>query len=80
MAKYKFEDLVIELENPKIINIGNNGFKIGDKTVMVYADLSNGTATMYRVYMGDMENFDGWNDEDLQAFAVAQLETFKVIE
>jgi hypothetical protein len=78
MAKYKFEDLVIELENPKIINIGNNGFKIGDKTVMVYADLSNGTATMYRVYMGDMENTDHWTDETVIAFATQQLETFKI--
>ncbi len=78
MAKYKFEDLGIELENPEIINVGNNGFKIGDKTVMVYADLSNGTATMYRVYMGDMPNTDNWTDETAIAFATAQLETFKI--
>jgi hypothetical protein len=78
MAKYKFEDLGIELENPTIINVGNNGFKIGDKTVMVYADLSNGTAIMYRVYMGDMQNTDHWTDETVIAFATQQLETFKI--
>jgi hypothetical protein len=78
MAKYKFEDLGIEIENPTIINVGNNGFKIGDKTVMVYADLSNGTSIMYRVYMGDMQNTDHWTDETVIAFATQQLETFKI--
>lgn len=78
MKKYRFENFDIELVNPTIEKVGNNGYANGDEFVTVWANLSTGTATLYRVVLGQMENFDGWDDEDVHNFAVAQLETFRV--
>jgi hypothetical protein len=80
MKKYRFENFNVELVNPTIEKVGNNGFANGDEFVTVWANLYTGGATLYRVELGQMENFDGWGDEDVMDFAVAQLETFLVAE
>lgn len=67
----------IELNNPTIKNVGNEGYKNGDEFINVYADIIS-DGNLYILPIGKMENTDDWTDEDVMQFATEQLETFKI--
>ena len=77
--KYKFENFNVELINPTIEDV-QASYKLDSVNVQVHATLKANDNKLFGVYMEDMENTDNWTDETVIAFAVAQLETFKVIE
>jgi len=76
MSKYLIPDFC-EVENPVIEGLIPS-FKLGDETVKVKGTILAGELVLYPVYFGEMENTYDWADEDVLAFAVAQLETFKI--
>jgi hypothetical protein len=77
MATYKFQNHNSLLIDP-IIESVKSSFSIGDETVSVSAVLNSNGSKLFWVDLGQMPNTDTWTDEDLQAFAESQLETFKV--
>lgn len=77
MATYKFDNHNVELIDPIITKI-KSSFSIGDQYVNVSAILNSNGNKLYWVDLGQMPNTDTWGDDELQAFALESLETFKV--
>jgi hypothetical protein len=77
MAKYKFQNFNAELIDPTIESV-KPSYVLGGETVRVTATLNANDNKLFGVYLGEMENTDDWTDVEVMAFAVAQLETFKV--
>ena len=75
--KYKFENFNVELLDPKIEAV-KPSYILGSDTVKVHATLNANENKLFGVYLGEMENTDNWGDVEVMAFAVAQLEKFKV--
>jgi len=74
---YKFQNFNAELIDPTIESV-STAFTIGAETVTVTAVLNVSGGKLYGVELGQMPNTDTWGDAEVQAFATAQLETFKV--
>ena len=79
MKKYRFENFNVELVNPTIETLTPT-YSIGSETVKVHATLNANENRLFGVFLGEMENTDGWGDSDVMDFAVNQLETFLVVE
>jgi len=77
MAKYKFENFKAELENPAIESVKPT-YVLGSDFVDVYATLNANGNKLFGVFLGQMENTDGWSDKEVMDFALAQLENFLV--
>lgn len=77
MANYKFQAFQSELIDPTIESVSTS-FTIGAETVTVTAVLNVSGGKLYGVELGQMPNSEAWGDEEVQAFALAQLQTFKV--
>ena len=75
--KYKFENFNAELINPVIEDVQAT-YKLDSINVQVHATLNANDNKLFGVYLGEMENTDDWTDAEVMAFAVAQLEKFKV--
>ena len=75
--KYKFENFNAELVNPTIEDV-QASYKLDSVNVQVHATLNANDNKLFGVYLGEMENTEDWSDDEVMAFAVAQLETFKV--
>ena len=75
--KYKFENFNVELINPVIEDVQAT-YKLDSVNVQVHATLNANDNKLFGVYLGEMENTEDWSDDEVMAFAVAQLETFKV--
>ena len=75
--KYKFENFNAELTDPTIESV-TTSFTLGSEFVTIHATLNANDNKLFGVYLGEMENTGNWTDVDVMAFAVAQLETFKV--
>ena len=75
--KYKFENFNAELVNPVIEDVQAT-YKLDSVNVQVHATLNANENKLFGVYLGEMENTDDWTDVEVMAFAVAQLEKFKV--
>ena len=74
---YKFENFSAELVNPTIENVQPT-YEIGSDTVNVTATLNANGNKLFNVNLGQMDNTEDWGDDEVLAFAVAQLETFLV--
>ena len=74
---YKFPNFQAELIDPIIEDV-RSSFVIGGQAVQVSATLNANGNKLYHVDLGVMDNTDNWGDDEVMAFAVAQLETFKV--
>jgi len=75
--KYKFENFNAELVNPTIEDV-QASYKLDSVNVQIHATLNANENKLFGVYLGEMENTADWSDVEVMAFAVAQLETFKV--
>lgn len=75
--KYKFENFNVELLDPKIEAV-KPSYILGSDTVKVTATLNANENKLFGVYLGEMKNTENWGDSEVMAFAVAQLEKFKV--
>tara|TARA_R110000772_G_scaffold123755_4_gene230149 strand:- start:861 stop:1091 length:231 start_codon:yes stop_codon:yes gene_type:complete len=74
---YKFKAFESELSNPTIESV-STAFTIGGEFVTITVILNANGSKLYGVELGQMPNTDTWGDAEVQAFALAQLETFKV--
>jgi hypothetical protein len=79
MTKYKFQNFNVELIDP-VIETVKPSYVLGSETVIVTATLNASGNRLFGVFLGQMENTEDWGDKEVMAFAVVQLETFKVIE
>jgi len=79
MKTYKFKNLSVELIDPVIEDI-KASFTIGAKSVDVTATLNANGNKLFGVNLGQMPNKEAWGDEDVTAFATAQLEGFKIVQ
>ena len=67
------------VENPTLKKI-TASYSLELNTVTVTAILYGDGYNIGFIELGEMENTDSWNDEDVMKFAVEQLESFKVVE
>lgn len=74
---YKFSNFQAELIDP-IIESVQSSYVIGGQAVQVTAVLNANGNKLFGVDLGVMDNTDTWGDDEVMAFAVAQLETFKL--
>lgn len=74
---YRFPNFSAELIDPTI-ELVQPSYVIGGQAVQVSATLNANGNKLFGVDLGVMDNTDNWGDDEVMAFAVAQLETFKV--
>lgn len=77
MAQYKFDNFTTVLVDPTIESITPT-YKIGDDKVQIYAVLNSDGNKLSGVYLGEMDNTNSWNDDDVSSFAENALENFKI--
>ena len=77
MKKYKIGSHLAELVSP-IIKKTSTNFSLGDKYVKVYVDLFCDEIIYPNVFVGEMDNTNSWNDDDVSSFAENALENFKI--
>ena len=77
MKKYRFENFNVELIDATIESVQPTHI-IGSYTVSVTATLNANGNKLFNVSLGEMDNTEDWGDDEVLAFAVAQLEKFKV--
>ena len=75
--KYKFENFSAELVKPTIETV-TPSYSIGSDSVSITATLNANENKLFGVFLGEMENTDGWGDDEVMNFALNALETFLV--
>lgn len=79
MAKYRFPNFNVEIENPTIeIDMKTIGDNTVDKLLKASITLTCGSSKLYGVRLTGMPYKNGWNDSDIPEMVEQKLKEYEV--
>lgn len=76
MATYRFPQFQIDIIDPVMTEV-QASYRIGGETGSVSVVLTTAGARMHGVVFDGFPNTDGWGDNDVVAWATAELEKYR---
>jgi hypothetical protein len=77
MSIYRFPQFNVDMTDPEFQSVAAR-YAIGDETAIIEVTLSTAGAKLYGVTFHGFPNTDDWGDDDVLAWALEELEKYKV--